>query len=380
MSRAATSRVLAVVPVRAGVLPAGGAEAVAEADGRVLLAGEAAPAAAASLSGVATEVRAWETDGFAPGEWAARLAPLLTEEDWSSSRRRPTAATSPLAAELDRPLLAGAMRADDASVTTIVHGGRVSPSTRSTDRSSRRCSRGARRGRRTEPLPEVEVIEPPAAPQRSKDATVEKVLPPDITTMDLSEAPRILGGGAGLDGEARLRQLGEVATLLGAAMGATRVLTDRGWLDHSRQIGTTGVVVDPDLYLAFGISGAVQHTAGLGQPDHVISVNVDPHCPMMELADLAIVADANETVAELHRRLGGERRAPMADFDAIVVGADRPSAAALELAATAARCACSSGPLPGSKNMYGGVVYGASSTRSCRAGGRVRSSAGSPVA
>src|SRR5690606_31746886 len=260
------------------------------------------------LSGVATEVRAWETDGFAPGEWAARLAPLLTEEDLVVLPASPDGRdlAPRLAAELDRPLLAGATRVDDASVTTLVHGGRVlaehavhGPVVATLQPGVRGVVAGP------EPLPEVEVIEPPAAPQRSKDATVEKVLPPDITTMDLSEAPRILGGGAGLDGEARLRQLGEVATLLGAAMGATRVLTDRGWLDHSRQIGTTGVVVDPDLYLAFGISGAVQHTAGLGQPDHVISVNVDPHCPMMELADLAVVADANETVAELHRRLGG---------------------------------------------------------------------------
>ena len=62
-------------------------------------------------------------------------------------------------------------------------------------------------------------------------------------------------------------------------------------------------MVDPRLYLAFGISGAVQHTAGLGQPDHVISVNVDRHCPMMELADLAVVADANATVEQLERLL-----------------------------------------------------------------------------
>jgi electron transfer flavoprotein alpha subunit len=84
------------------------------------------------------------------------------------------------------------------------------------------------------------------------------------------------------------------------------VITDKGWVGHERQIGTTGVVVAPDLYLAFGISGAVQHTSGLGQPAHVISVNLDPHCPMMQLADLAIVADANAVldalVAELALR------------------------------------------------------------------------------
>jgi electron transfer flavoprotein alpha subunit len=89
-------------------------------------------------------------------------------------------------------------------------------------------------------------------------------------------------------------------------MGATRVITDRGWVGHARQIGTTGVVVDPDLYLAFGISGAVQHTAGLGTPVHIVSVNTDPHCPMMQMADLAVVADANAVVAELARRRGAD--------------------------------------------------------------------------
>ena len=93
-----------------------------------------------------------------------------------------------------------------------------------------------------------------------------------------------------------------------AQVGFARVITDRGWLDHSRQIGTTGVVVDPRLYLAFGISGAVQHTAGLGQPDHIVSVNVDRHCPMMELADLAVVADANATLEELEGLLAPQVR------------------------------------------------------------------------
>jgi electron transfer flavoprotein alpha subunit len=81
-------------------------------------------------------------------------------------------------------------------------------------------------------------------------------------------------------------------------------VTDAGWVSHDRQIGTTGVVVDPDLYLSFGISGAVQHTAGLGHPEHIISVNTDPHCPMMAMADLAIVADANATLDELAKALG----------------------------------------------------------------------------
>jgi electron transfer flavoprotein alpha subunit len=92
-------------------------------------------------------------------------------------------------------------------------------------------------------------------------------------------------------------------------VGATRVITDRGWVPHARQIGTTGCVIDPELYFAFGISGAVQHTAGLGQPQHIVSVNTDPHCPMMQLADLAIVCDANAVVDELQRRLADETAA-----------------------------------------------------------------------
>jgi electron transfer flavoprotein alpha subunit len=117
--------------------------------------------------------------------------------------------------------------------------------------------------------------------------------------MDLSEASRIVGGGAGLESEARFEQLDIFAERIGGVMGATRVITDRSWVHHNRQIGTTGVVVDPVLYLSFGVSGAVQHTSGLGHPHHIISVNTDPHCPMMSMSDLAIVADANATLDEL---------------------------------------------------------------------------------
>jgi electron transfer flavoprotein alpha subunit len=124
--------------------------------------------------------------------------------------------------------------------------------------------------------------------------------------MDLAEAPRILGGGAGLDSAERFAQLAEIAVELGASVGATRVITDRGWIGHERQIGTTGVVVDPRLYVAFGISGAVQHTSGLGTPEHIISVNLDPYCPMMQLADLAIVSDANGVVDALTALLAAE--------------------------------------------------------------------------
>ena len=135
------------------------------------------------------------------------------------------------------------------------------------------------------------------------------MLAPEPATVDLAEAKRIVAGGAGLvaaeaDGTAVMRRLADVAAALGASAGATRVVTDAGWMDYDRQIGTTGVAVSPELYIAFGISGAAQHIGGLGTPEHVVSVNTDPSCPMTAMADLGIVADAQGALAELANRLG----------------------------------------------------------------------------
>lgn len=137
----------------------------------------------------------------------------------------------------------------------------------------------------------------PSAGGRSVDSV--RVVEPDPSTMDLSESPKIVAGGDGVGTERSFADLQRIADGLGASVGGTRVVADSGLIGHDRQIGTTGVVVDPDLYLAFGISGAVQHTSGLGSPAHIISVNTDPHCPMMAMADLAIVADAPQTLSAL---------------------------------------------------------------------------------
>ena len=121
--------------------------------------------------------------------------------------------------------------------------------------------------------------------------------------MDLADATRVLAGGAGLVAGSR-RPTGDrpsstcsahVAAALGGSAGATRVATDAGWTGYERQIGTTGVTVDPDLYIALGVSGAAQHVGGLGAPRHVVSVNTDPSCPMTAMADLGLVTDAAGT-------------------------------------------------------------------------------------
>jgi len=113
-----------------------------------------------------------------------------------------------------------------------------------------------------------------------------------------------MAGGAGLRGPADFRLLARTAAAIGASMGATRVVADLGWVAHERYIGTTGVAVDPDLYVALGISGAIQHVTGLGAPRHVVAVNTDPSCPMMAMADLALVTDAPGLLEALALRLG----------------------------------------------------------------------------
>jgi electron transfer flavoprotein alpha subunit len=294
---------LAVVPVRDGALPAGGLEAVAECAGNVLLIGSNTAAAAQQLAGYCREVRVLELGAFAPGAWADALAPNLSGEGVvvlpASPDGRDLAAR--LAASLDIDLLAGAILVSESHVELARMGGLVIHDVHPPARFVATLQPGVRGVEPPSPeaeAPRVHVVTPPST-TAGGDAEVVEVLPPDAATMDLAESPRIIAGGAGLDSSEMFAVLARLAVALDASLGATRVITDRGWVGHERQIGTTGVVVDPSLYIALGISGAVQHTSGLGQPDHIVSVNTDPHCPMMQLADLAIVSDANAVVTEL---------------------------------------------------------------------------------
>jgi electron transfer flavoprotein alpha subunit len=304
---------LAIVPVRLGALVAGGAEFAAECGGRVVLIGDGTEIAAAELAGIATAaVRTIETASFAPGAWSTALADVVKDDDVVVLPGSPDGRdlAPRLAAALDRPLHAGAMAVTEHGADLARQGGLVIESIYCEGPFVATLQPGVRgvEPRVAEEPPPIEPL-PLAVSAPTPDAEVLEVLPPDAATMDLTEATAIIAGGAGLDSPERFRLLEQVAPALGASVGATRVVTDRGWLGHERQIGTTGVVVNPRLYVALGSSGAVQHTSGLGHPDHVVSVNTDPHCPMMQIADLPIVSDANAVLTELAALLGVVDRA-----------------------------------------------------------------------
>jgi electron transfer flavoprotein alpha subunit len=292
--------VLAVIPVRDGALPAGAIEAADECGRRALLVGHQVDHATAHLSG---EVVLCEVGEYRPGAWADALARVLDHEPIIVLPASPDGRDlgPRLAAALDRPFFAGATEITDRTVVVPRDGGRVMHTMPAPPQLVATLQVGIRGHEPAGDAPTVTSMQLDLEPVGGSiaDAHVERVLAPDAATIDLAEAGRIVGGGAGLSSSARFEQLAELGDRLGASVGATRVITDRGWVGHERQIGTTGVVVGPELYLAFGISGAVQHTSGLGHPDHVISVNVDAHCPMMQLADLGVVADANEVLTEL---------------------------------------------------------------------------------
>ena len=297
---------IAVVVVRDGLLPAGGAEAVAECDGRAVLVGAQALIAAESLNGVATQLTLIERDAFQPAAIADELASLLADESIVVLPASPDGRdlAPRLAAVLQQQLHAGATAISAERLDLVRNGGRELHRVVPEDRFVATLQPGAR-GVVPDPLlppPTIKWVKPSTSPT-TVDADVIAVHPPDPATVDLAEATRIVSGGAGLDGPDRMRQLAQIGVQLGASVGATRVVTDRGWAPHERQIGTTGVVVSPHLYMAFGIAGAVQHTSGLGDPAHIVSVNTDAHCPMMQLADLAIVSDANETLDALQALL-----------------------------------------------------------------------------
>ena len=119
----------------------------------------------------------------------------------------------------------------------------------------------------------------------------------------LATARVVVGGGRGVGSAEGFAPLEELAALLGGVVGVSRVVTSEGWRPHTMQVGQTGTKITPDLYLACGISGAIQHFAGCSGAKHIIAINTDPSAPMMTRADYAVVGDLREVIPALNKVL-----------------------------------------------------------------------------
>ncbi|MCY0887030.1 MAG: electron transfer flavoprotein subunit alpha/FixB family protein [Alicyclobacillaceae bacterium] len=133
--------------------------------------------------------------------------------------------------------------------------------------------------------------------------------PPHPSRLDLVEAERVVAGGRGIGGPEGFAELTQLAELLHAAVGASRVAVDLGWIPYSRQVGQTGKTVRPRLYMAFGISGASQHLDGMRDAETVVAVNLDKEAAIFSVAELGLVGDARAVIEELVRLLKPSERA-----------------------------------------------------------------------
>lgn len=155
----------------------------------------------------------------------------------------------------------------------------------------------------------VEVLE--VEPDERRAARVVEVTPTERTSPrpDLVTADKVVAGGVSLGSEEMFEELvGGLADALGAAVGATRSAVDEGQVPYEAQIGQTGVLVSPKLYIAVGISGAVQHLVGMQTSDTIVAINNDADAPIFEVADFGIVGDIFDVVPQIIAELEARNR------------------------------------------------------------------------
>ena len=278
---------------------------------------DAAPPDALASYGVADAylIEPESLDGYAPQAWARTLAGLAAE----------TGATAVLAAGTDRGNEVLAHLGAITGLPMAANCTLVTPDEGKTHRLVRHRWAGL--------LLEDAVMEAPVAlftVATDSVASVSAETPapiqvhvhkPELATADLvvraAESPAgaggaslatarvVVGGGRGVGGPDGFAPLEELAELLGGVVGVSRVVTSEGWRPHKQQVGQTGTKITPELYLACGISGAIQHIAGCASAKHIIAINTDPGAPILAHADYAVIGDLHQVIPALVEALRG---------------------------------------------------------------------------
>ena len=248
-------------------------------------------------------------DAYAPRAWAAAIVQLAerysAEAVVAAASARGQEAMAEAAARLDLPLAANSVSAEPGNPWRVVRqrwGGSL-------------LEEATLEGRvklLTVAQHVIEAAEPvpvePFAPELSDADRAVRVVgreEPPPGTVSLTDARVVVGGGRGVGSAEGFDLLEELATLLGGAVGGSRVVTNLGWRVHADQVGQTGARIAPDLYIACGISGAIQHIVGCKGSKKILAINTDPNAPMIARSDYAVVGDLHEVLSAVIAELRG---------------------------------------------------------------------------